>query len=126
MIQALLDGSTTIWEIRARMTGRGVKIILTFLLLPLLLPAGVAALVAEPDPEPEPAGLKKIQYNITIQVNVLRICASGRLYDFIEADYDGTGPLIKPYLVEAMDNKGQPVSCQAQAEIDLEAAARHR
>jgi len=105
------------------MTQRGVKIFLTSLLLPLIWLAGKAVQAAEP--EPEPAGLKKVQYNITIQVNVLRICASGRLYDFIEADYDGAGPLIKPYLVEAMDKNGQPVICQAQAEIDLEAVARH-
>lgn len=110
----------------ARMTGRGQKIILISLFIPLVLLVGRGGLAAEPATEPEPAGLKKIQYNITIQVNVLRICASGRLYDFIEADYDGNGPLIKPYLVEAMDKKGQPVTCQAQAEIDLEAAARHR
>lgn len=108
------------------MIGRGQKIILTSLFMPLILLACGYALATESDSEPEPAGLKKIQYNITIQVNVLRICASGRLYDFIEADYDGNGPLIKPYLVEAMDKKGQPVTCLAQAEIDLEAAARHR
>jgi hypothetical protein len=106
------------------MTGRDVKTILAFLLFSAAVLVGKVALATEL--EPEPAGLKKIQYNITIQVNVLRICASDRLYDFIEADYDGSGPLIKPYLVEAMDNKGQPVTCKAQAEIDLEAAARHR
>lgn len=107
------------------MTRRGLKIILTFLFLSAICLVGSAS-AADLGSEPEPAGLKKIQYNITIQVNVLRICASGRLYDFIEADYDGSGPLIKPYLVEAIDKKGQPVTCQAQAEIDLEAAARHR
>ena len=107
----------------ARMTGRGLKKIVTFLFFGAALCAVRSAHAV--DPEPEPSGLKKIQYNITIQVNVLRICASGRLYDFIEADYDGAGPLIKPYLVEAMDKNGQPVICQAQAEIDLEAAARH-
>lgn len=106
------------------MTGRGLKTILTFLILTAISLAGSPAPAVEP--EPEPSGLKKVQYNITIQVNVLRICASGRLYDFIEADYDGAGPLIKPYLVEAMDKNGQPVTCQAQAEIDLEAAARHK
>lgn len=108
------------------MTVRGLKRILWFLLLPIIALFATAVLATEPTPEPEPAGLKKVQYNITIQVSVLRICASGRLYDFIEADYDGSGPQIKPYLVEAMDKNGQPVTCQAQAEIDLEAAARHR
>ena len=105
------------------MTGRDLKTILLFLFVSIFSLAGSSAPAAES--EPEPTGLKKVQYNITIQVNVLRICASGRLYDFIEADYDGSGPLIKPYLVEAMDKNGQPVTCQAQAEIDLEAAARH-
>lgn len=108
------------------MPGRGLKIVLTFLLLPVIALAALPARATGPAVEPEPPGLKKIQYNITIQVNVLRICASGRLYDFIEADYDGAGPLIKPYLVEAMDNLGQPVPCQAQPEIDHEAAARHK
>lgn len=105
------------------MTRKGPKTILIFLFMSGALLAGRTSMAV--DTEPEPPGLKKVQYNITIQVNVLRICASGRIYDFIEADYDGAGPLIKPYLVEAMDKNGQPVTCQAQAEIDLEAAARH-
>lgn len=108
------------------MIGKALKIFASFQLLLLLIPYAGAAAADTPPTEPEPAGLKKIQYNITIQVNVLRICASGRFYDFIEADYDGSGPRIKPYLVEAMDAKGRPIACEAQAEIDLEAAARHR
>lgn len=110
----------------ASVSGIIPRVIRIFLFLTIVLAPGRLALATELSAEPEPTGLKKVQYNITIQVNVLRICANGRLYDFIEADYDGDGPLIKPYLVEAMDMKGQPVACQAQAEIDFEAAARHR
>ena len=56
---------------------------------------------------------RTMEFNITIQANVMRLCAGGRLYDLIEAESTGDGPSIRPYVVEAVDNKGRHLSCPA-------------
>ena len=59
---------------------------------------------------------RTMEFNITIQANVMRICAGGRLYDLIEAESAGDGPSIRPYVVEAVDNKGQHLVCPMASE----------
>ncbi|MBU0676081.1 MAG: hypothetical protein KJ950_15700 [Proteobacteria bacterium] len=56
-------------------------------------------------------GLRKVEYKINIQVNVLRLCVNGFAYDLIEAENEGNGPSIKPHVVEAVTNRGEPLSC---------------
>ena len=56
---------------------------------------------------------RTMEFNITIQANVMRLCAGGRLYDLIEAESAGAGPSIRPYVVGAVDIKGRHLSCPA-------------
>ena len=58
---------------------------------------------------------RTMEFNITIQANVLRLCAGGRLYDLIEAESAGDGPSIRPYVVAAVDRKGEPLPCPARS-----------
>jgi hypothetical protein len=59
---------------------------------------------------------RTMEFHITIQANVQRLCAGGRLYDLIEAESAGDGPSIRPYVVAAVDRNGEHLPCPAPSE----------
>jgi len=93
----------------------GIKIVVPAAYFFCIVPAVLADQNEEAVAERTP---KTVEYNITIQVNVLRICAGGKLYDLIEAESAGSGLAIKPYVVDAVDLKGNQIACESNSGKD--------